>query len=84
MAYKVPESYVAFYAWGMDFWRAFLMKPRILRWLVRKIMGRYAWNELVGLKECVEKINDQAFNPDIGYNCEECDYHNDLDHYKDW
>ena len=82
---KIDAMYASCYGWGMDFWRAFLLRPKIIRWLVKKLMGRYAWNELVGLKEAIEKEDGkEIFAPCIGYDLQNQEYHKELDQYKDW
>lgn len=78
------NDFTVAYAWGLDFWRVFLSKPKFIRWLCKTIMGRYAWNELVGMKQSIEEDYPQAFSQYMDYGCEGCDYHAELDKYKNW
>jgi len=80
----INKSYANFYGWSLDFWRAFLEKPKWRRWLCKKFMGRYAWNELIGMKQAVEKEYEADFVFEIDYGCENQDYHKRFDRYKDW
>lgn len=52
------DRYTEIYAWGLDFWRAFLAKPKFLRWIAKLAMGKYAYRELYGLKEALLKRNE--------------------------
>jgi hypothetical protein len=70
-------------AFAKDFWIAFLEKPKFIRWFVRLLMGRYAWNELVGIKQRYEE-NWSFKLKEHGYDLKDCDYHKELDKYKDW
>lgn len=77
--------YACVYAWTLDFWRAFMEKPKIIRWLCLKLMGRYARNELFGAKMKIEENGDAFYFRDMfGYNLEDMDYHTRLDKYQDW
>lgn len=77
--------YVCVYAWTLDFWRAFLERPKALRWLCLLLMGRYARNELIGAKQKIEESGEAFyFRDNFGYQLEDMDYHNRLDNYKDW
>jgi hypothetical protein len=79
------SDYIPTAAFGEDFWKAFLEKPKVIRWLVKILVGRYAWNELVGIKKSYEE-NCLGITKirDIGYGLEKCEYHKELDKYKDW
>jgi hypothetical protein len=69
-------------AFAEDFWMALLERPKFIRWLVKILVGRYAWNELVGIKQTFEKDNFPL--KEHGYDLKRCDYHKELDNYKDW
>ena len=69
------DTYVKFYVWGLDFWRAFIERPKIFRWIARLAMGRYAYRELQGLRQECDKRWEG--NVDFGYGLEDCDYHKD-------
>jgi len=75
-------NYASTYAWAMDFWRAFLAKPKFIRFFVKVLMGKYAWNELVGMKDAIEKTYPEVF--DIEYSCENQEYHKEFSKYKKW
>ena len=63
--------------WSVDFWRAFLERPKIFRWITKLSMGKYAFRELYGTRECIEK---QGYSLDInfiGYELTEMGYHKD-------
>ena len=78
-------------AWALDFWRAFLERPKIIRWMVKILVGKYAWSELVGMKMSVQKwysddgkLDFDAFDKNVGYGLENVGYHEDNLKYKDW
>ena len=70
------------FGWGLDFWRAFLERPKVVRWLVKTLMGKYAWSEIVGLKMGLEK--DGYSSPIYPYDLEHMEYHKENWAYKDW
>jgi hypothetical protein len=75
------------YAWGLDFWRAFLEKPKFVRWLCFLLMGKYAKNELLGLKKSLEEIGDGFYfegKHGFGYGMEDQEYHQEFNNYKNW
>jgi hypothetical protein len=74
---------IAMAAYGEDCWKAFLERPKVFRFFVRLFMGRYAWNELIGIKETYEKNHGTGL-ANIGYGLEYKDYHKEFDKYKDW
>jgi len=76
----MEERFTLAYVWGIYFWKAFLERPKIFRLFCKIFMGRYAWNELCGLKKLIEK-KDRL---DLGYGLEECAYHKELNKYKNW
>ena len=43
------------------------------RFILRLVLGKYAWRELLGLKEAVDKEWDVS----IDYGIERCEYHKD-------
>jgi hypothetical protein len=59
-------------AWGVDFCRAFNERPRLLQWIARQCMGRYAWRELMGVREA---LNKAGYDPGLPYGLESMDYH---------
>jgi hypothetical protein len=72
------DSYADVYAWGEDFWLAFMERPKILRWIAKLAMGRYAFRELYGIREAVNKrIDLESFFFNLGYCLKDMDYHKD-------
>jgi len=59
--------------WTQDFWGAFLDRPKILRWIARIAMGKYAYRELYGTKESIIKRGWGIWS----YSLQEMDYHKD-------
>jgi len=64
-------------AWAGDFLRAVNERPKICQWLFRIAIGRYAWNEYVGLWNSVLA---SGFNPTWEYDLENMGYHHDPSH----
>jgi len=73
------ETYAALFAWGLDFWLAYLERPKILRWIARKAMGRYAYRELYGIREAIGKykLGFELPSDFLTYDYRDQDYHND-------
>lgn len=81
------HDFACAYAWGLDFWRAFLEKPKFIRRLCFTLMGRYARNELWGMKRALEENGDGFYfqgKHGFGYDLENLGYHKELDNYKNW
>ena len=79
----MPRSYIAYLpinthhdlvGWMQDFWSAFLDRPKIFRWMARIFMGKYAYRELYGSKESLDKYG--WFISD-GYCLQNQEYHKD-------
>jgi hypothetical protein len=68
------DTYISVLAWTQDFWRAFLIRPIIFRWLARIAMGKYAYRELYGAKEAIEKCGFTIWD---SYGLEFQEYHKD-------
>jgi len=68
------ETYIQVSAWAMDFWYAFLDRPKFLRWIAKIAMGKYAYRELYEIKVCFENVD---LLPNIGYSLKHMDYHKD-------
>jgi len=79
---QITEKQTIIYAYISDFWVAFLEKPKFIRWLCLLLMGRYAKNELIGTKETLDKYDGDIM--DRPYGLKNCDYHDELDHFKNW
>ncbi len=65
----VNEVY-AVHAWAEDFVRAFMERPRLFRWLVKLLVGRYAWREMMGICDTLGWAMTH-----IGYGLESQEYH---------
>ncbi len=63
--------------WGLDFLRAYHERPRVFRWIARLCMGRYAYRELVGMYEAFKV---EGYDPDLPYDLEHMDYHQEAIH----
>lgn len=68
------ETYMVAVAWGMDFLRKINEFSRFHKWILRLVLGRYAFRELIGLRDCIEKYNYSTTYP---YELENMDYHKD-------
>ena len=66
------DTHAAEVAWSLDFWRAFLERPRLFRLIAYLFMGKYATRELIGLKENLDK---SGYLTEIDYSLEDMDYH---------
>jgi len=58
--------------WAIDFIRAYSERPRIFRWIMRRLMGKYAYRELLGLRDSLEA---DGHSTDFWYGLENMDYH---------
>jgi hypothetical protein len=67
------ETHHALLGWMQDFWAAFSERPKILRWIARVAMGKYAYRELYGSKEAILKSGYGIWD----YSLHELDYHKD-------
>lgn len=63
-------------AWTIDFIRAFMARPRVIRWLVYLLIGKFAHHELNGL---FRELNRLEFIITDGYDLKTSSYHNDKD-----
>ena len=68
------ETYITVLAWGLDMIRALHERPHVVRWLIRLLMGRYAYRELIGLRDSIEKA---GYTTTYNYGIEGCEYHQD-------
>ena len=66
-------------AYTQDFWKAFLERPKIFRWICKISMGQYAWSELIGAKIELE-TSDILYD----YCLQNMEYHKVHKDYKDW
>ena len=79
---KTPEDHLATIPWwGLDFWRAFNERSRILREIARLAMGKWAFGELIGLREAVDK---GGYDTTFFYGMEVCTYHKDFEKLPRW
>jgi hypothetical protein len=68
------QTNAALLGWMQDFWAAFLERPKLLRWIVRIAMGKYAYRELYGSKEAILKSGYTIWD----YTLQEQEYHKDI------
>jgi len=68
------ETYAATAGWAQDFIRALRERPKVVKWLIRLLVGRYAWRELIGLRD---SLQSDGFVTDFPYSLETMDYQKD-------
>ncbi len=74
--YKYLGKYCTVYACTEDFIKALGERPVLFRWLIRLLLGKYAWHELILAKRHVEQ--HMGFDcGNWGYGLEGCEYHKD-------
>ena len=62
--------------WGLDMIRAIIDLPRWRQVLIRMLMGKYAWRELIGLRDTIVAL---GYSCSTGYSVgEECRYYKDV------
>ena len=75
-------NYAGYSIWSLDFIRAMNERPTLIKYLLRLILGKYAYREFVGLVEAFEK--DGWYDPFMCYGCEGVDYHKDKKPLRWW
>jgi hypothetical protein len=55
-------------AWSTDFVRALGERPKIMKWLFKLVIGRYAWREFAGMYKAIPY-------PEFGYDLKNNEYH---------
>ena len=68
------DTHMDTFAWGLDMLRKINEFGRFRKWLLRVILGRYAYRELIGLRDSIEK---EGYHTKWEYGIERCDYHKD-------
>ncbi len=68
------DTHAAVLGWGMDLCRAIHEFSRLRKWLLRLVLGRYAYRELVGLRDAIE---EDGYPTDYGYELQGMGYHKD-------
>ena len=58
--------------WAVDFLRAFHERPKLYRWLVRVLIGKYAYRELCGMANA---LREAGMMPEYSYELEGQAYH---------
>ena len=66
------DTYASEFAWALDMLRAMNRFGKFRKRLLKLVMGRYAYRELVGLRDCIEK---HGYSIDIEYELDNMDYH---------
>ena len=61
------------FAWALDFIRALLERPLIVKLLLRPLFGKYAYREFVGMVDSLKSWD----LVNIGYYLKDCNYHKD-------
>lgn len=70
------ETYADTLAWALDFILAFNTYTNpITRWIIFKLIGKYSFRELVGLRDSINRYGYST--NDYGYDLEDLDYHNE-------
>ena len=65
------ETYVVYQAWSLDMLRKLYEHSKFRKWIIRLILGKYAFRELMGLRD--QLIKD-GYDLSFGYGLEDCDY----------
>lgn len=60
--------------WAMDMLRAIQQQSKFRRWLLRMVLGRYAYREMVGLRDAIDA---EGYDTHFEYSLEDMDYHQD-------
>lgn len=68
------DNYAYLLGWSMDFFRALYERPRWVRWLLRLVLGRHAYRELVGLRDMLDR---HGWDTHFEYGCQNAAYHKD-------
>ena len=80
---RTESNSYAVEAWAQDFWLAFLEKPKFIRWVCKTLMGKYAWRELIGMKEELDLTVDWWYS--VGYTINSgTDYKKENREFKNW
>lgn len=66
------RRYATVSTWALDFWRAFRERPHLYQRITQLCMGRYAWRELIGMREALEEA---GCDPSLPYELEDMEYH---------
>jgi hypothetical protein len=61
------------FAWSLDFVRCIEQMPKWRKWLIRFVIGKYAAREYVGLREHLDK--QQENQSQMGYELQGTKYH---------
>ena len=69
------ETYADTVGWAQDFIQDMLSLPKPISRLIRLLMGRYAWRELIGLRDSLVKHNMVVY--DFPYSLVGMSYHKD-------
>lgn len=66
------DGYVVIAGWAMDMVRAVNSRPKLFQLLFRLSVGRYGWNEYVGLWNALKR---EGHNPEWPYDLQNVEYH---------
>jgi hypothetical protein len=70
--YRLLAARSSVLIWALDFWRAFEERPWYLRAIARLAVGRWAWRELLGMREALGRAGMDVAMP---YDLEHMAYH---------
>lgn len=67
------DNYIVYQAWAEDMLKKLYEHSKLRRWLIRLLLGRYAFRELMGMRDQLEKdgLGDLLYT---GYGLEDCEY----------
>lgn len=68
----MDHNSISILVWALDLVRAIQDFSPIRKWLLKLVLGKYAYRELVGLRDALEA---DGLNTRIGYDLENCNYH---------
>lgn len=68
------SGYITITAWASDFSRAMCSRPFGMRWLMRWLMGHYAYREFIGMQDALTRNGDYPFG---SYELTGMEYHAD-------
>ena len=70
------ETYADCAYWGLDMLRKIVEFSRFRKWLIRVLLGRYAYREMIGLRDALVEKHGLFIEPGW-YGIESCEYHKD-------
>jgi hypothetical protein len=68
------ETHITYLAWSLDMLRKLYEYNKLRRWLICILLGKYAFRELMGLRDLLIK---DGYDLSFGYGLEDCEYNKD-------